>query len=146
MSLNPYQSPEPHAPLGDSSQPNPELARQRLQPPAIILIVMAALTSILRVAGLALELMKLGAMDGQATDMGFVAGSIGGNGLALILNVATIIGAYKMMHLESFSAARAAAIISVIPICSPCLVFGIPFGIWALVVLHDPPVRACFKS
>jgi hypothetical protein len=71
---------------------------------------------------------------------------IAGNVVALALNVATAIGAYKMMRLESYSAAMTAAIISVIPICSPCIISGIPIGIWALVVLNDLQVKSSFTS
>jgi len=144
MSTNPYQSPPLNPNYFAPQAPDPEQAKQRLLAPAIILIVLAALTALLRIVGLAFALMTLGNQPQDA--VAFNVGSMMGNGLALLLNVATIAGAYQMMRLESRSAAMAAAIISVIPICSPCLLLGIPFGIWALVILNDPQVKACFKS
>jgi len=39
----------------------------------------------------------------------------------------------------------AAAIVACVPFCSPCVVLGIPFGIWALVVMAKPEVRAAFQ-
>lgn len=78
--------------------------------------------------------------------IGQVVGGIVGNLVALLFNVATFTGAMKMRGLESRSQSWAAAIIAVIPICSPCCVLGIPFGIWALVVLNDNEVRDAFAS
>jgi hypothetical protein len=145
MSTNPYQSPQPNPNYFDPQFPDPVRARQRVMAPAVTLLVLAALTAIARVAGLIITFAFMGAQQ-QEQDVAYNMGAIGGNVIALMLNVATIAGAYKMTRLESIGAARTAAIISVIPICSPCLLLGIPFGIWALVVLADPPVQACFKN
>jgi hypothetical protein len=51
-----------------------------------------------------------------------------------------------MKKLESYSFAMAAAIIAMIPCISPCCLLGLPFGIWALVVLGDGSVKAAFQS
>jgi hypothetical protein len=134
--------PEGYAPFHGLSR-DEVLARVRL--PAIFLIVMAALTIVGRIAGMCFQLIALAQADG-ANGTAAVSGSIAGNGLALAFNLVTVVGAYKMMNLESYSSARTAAIISVIPICSPCILLGIPFGIWALVVLSDAQVRAAFRT
>lgn len=57
----------------------------------------------------------------------------------------TVYGAYCMLRLEKLYLARIAAILSIIPICSGCYVLGIPFGIWALIVLNRPEVKAAFR-
>jgi hypothetical protein len=62
------------------------------------------------------------------------------------LDIAVLYGAFCLHRMTSHSAAMTAAIISCIPICSPCLVLGIPFGIWALVVLNKPEVKKAFLS
>ena len=54
-------------------------------------------------------------------------------------------GALKMYRLESWGFALAASILSVIP-CVVCLLYGLPIGIWSLVVLNDPNVKAAFRS
>ncbi len=54
-------------------------------------------------------------------------------------------GALKMMKLESFGLAVAAAVLSVIPcLSSPCIALGVPFGIWSLFVLMEPETRSAF--
>jgi hypothetical protein len=54
-------------------------------------------------------------------------------------------GALKMMRLESYGLAVAAAVLSVIPcLSSPCIALGVPFGIWSLFVLMEPETRNAF--
>jgi predicted Zn finger-like uncharacterized protein len=55
-----------------------------------------------------------------------------------------IAGARKMKNLESYGMAMAAAIVAMLP-CNGCCLLGLPFGIWALVVLSDAEVKAAFR-
>lgn len=71
-------------------------------------------------------------------------------GIALLcscsaVSVLALIGAGKMRRLEDSSAATVGAIASMMPI-TPGFVLGLPFGIWALVVLGRPDVAAAFES
>jgi hypothetical protein len=52
----------------------------------------------------------------------------------------------KMKRLESYGLAMTAAIIVMVPYVSPCCILGLPFGIWALVVLCDSSVKAAFRN
>jgi len=121
----------------------PEYARGRLQIPAIVLIVLAALTAVLRVVAIVMVLMKVGQDNGNTP---MFLGELVGNAVPLLLLIAVIAGCFMMLKVQSYSSAMAAAIISVIPCCSPGLILGIPFGIWAIVVLCDPQVKAAFRS
>jgi hypothetical protein len=47
--------------------------------------------------------------------------------------------------LRGYGLAWTAAVASVIPCCSPCYVLGIPFGIWAIILLQKPEVRSRFR-
>jgi hypothetical protein len=60
--------------------------------------------------------------------------------------VVIFMGAGKMKRLESYGFAMAVSIIAMIPCISPCCLIGLPMGIWALVVLLDPNVKAAFRS
>ena len=53
-------------------------------------------------------------------------------------------GAIKMLRLQNFGLAMAAAIIAMVP-CQCCCLLGLPFGIWALVVLNKPEVKSQFR-
>jgi hypothetical protein len=64
--------------------------------------------------------------------------------ISLGYNAFIIFGAIKMRQLQNFGLAMAAAILAIVP-CSGCYCLGIPFGIWALVVLNKPEVKASFS-
>ena len=51
-----------------------------------------------------------------------------------------------MLKVKSYNMALVASVISVIPCFSACCIVGIPFGIWALVVLNDASVKAAFRQ
>ena len=70
---------------------------------------------------------------------GLAAGVIGFLGGILIL-----IAGVKMKKLEAYGLAIAASIIAMIPCLSTCCIVGLPIGIWALVILSKPEVKASF--
>ena len=85
--------------------------------------------------------------DGQriAGTTGYVLGS-----MFLVLGLALapmiIYAALQMLKGEKYRLAKTAAILSIIPCTSCCFLVSIPFGIWTLVVLADPQVKAFFQS
>jgi hypothetical protein len=72
--------------------------------------------------------------------LGIVQDIIGG-----IVGVVVLIGASKMQKLQNYQFALTASIVAMVPCISPCCVFGLPFGIWALVVLNKPEVKSQFS-
>jgi hypothetical protein len=63
----------------------------------------------------------------------------------LAVNLGTLFGSIQMLRRRNFPLAMTASVISVIPCLSGCYCLGIPFGIWALVVLMKPEVRQAFR-
>ncbi len=146
-SANPYQSP-----YGDAYAVAPA---QRVSGPAVGLIVTAISGIILQGFGLLGNLMTAAAvnagrppMQGRNDFQMFFTPPvlIGTGAFALVMGVLVLIGAMKMKRLESYSLAMTSAIVALIPCISPCCILGLPFGIWALVVLNDPFVKASFRS
>jgi hypothetical protein len=72
--------------------------------------------------------------------LGVVAGVI-----SIAIGLFVLFGALKMQKLSNHGLAMAAAIVAMIPCFSPCCLLGLPFGIWALVVLNKPEVRSQFS-
>lgn len=121
--------------------------------PAIGLIVTAALGFVATVIGVVWNIVGAGmgmnqpGMDPEmqkfvtmfSGTMGVVSGILGFLVSALIL-----FGALKMKKFQSYGWAMTASILAVIPCVSPCCLVGIPIGIWALVVLSKPEVKAQF--
>ena len=54
-----------------------------------------------------------------------------------------IAGTFEIRRLLLFVTA---SILAVIPCLSPCFILGIPFGIWALVVINQADVKEAFHS
>jgi hypothetical protein len=59
------------------------------------------------------------------------------------LNGFVLFGAIKLLRLRNYGVAMAASIVAMLP-CQCCCLFGLPFGIWALVVLNRPEVKSQF--
>lgn len=76
----------------------------------------------------------------------FYEGAIGiGSSFIGILVAAFIIyAAIKMKDLTQWGLAVVASILAMIPCISPCCIIGLPIGIWSLVVLMRPEVKAAF--
>jgi len=64
--------------------------------------------------------------------------------IGAVVGVIVLIGASRMQKLQSYQFAMTASIVAMVPCISPCCVFGLPFGIWALVVLNKPEVKSQF--
>jgi len=155
---NPYQSPGHYTTAGvPYTTPDP-MAAQRVAGPATALLITGALGLVMQVFGMLGNVVQVGrfggggpgfqpGVPGQPMPFALGAGVILGLGLVgIILAVVVVIGALKMKRLENYGLAVAASIVALIPCTSPCCVLGLPFGIWALVVLSDGRVRAAFRN
>lgn len=60
------------------------------------------------------------------------------------LSVLILIGAARMQSLRSYEFALTAAILAMVPCLTPCCLIGLPFGIWAVVVLSRAGVKSQF--
>jgi len=61
-----------------------------------------------------------------------------------VIALVRVIGALKMMKLQSHGFAMTAAILTLIPCGTCCCLLNIGAGIWALVVLAKPEVKSAF--
>ena len=133
-----------------------DAALQLVKGPVIGLKVTAIVGLVLVAAGLVMNIMTLGGfqifpqqindpqmqklLSSLSGGLGIVQGIIGG-----VVGVIVLIGAAKMQKLQSYQFALTASIVAMVPCISPCCVFGLPFGIWALVVLNKPEVKSQFN-
>jgi hypothetical protein len=129
-------------------------ARQQVNTPAILLMVVAGLSIAYGLFSLVTSLTGGGIPAELLNDPKFQefrpwmerSQSFGAIGplFQIALNGVVLFGALKMKNLENFGLSMAAAIIACIPCCS-CCCLGIPVGIWALVVLNKPEVKSAFR-
>ncbi|MBY0523821.1 MAG: hypothetical protein K2R98_10510 [Gemmataceae bacterium] len=127
--------------------------------PAIGLIVTGILGIVINAGYFLLQMVQISEMNrgprGRRGDFGggggdelMVGGIImcGALIFSITVGVLIIVGASKMKRLESYAFAMVSSILAMIPCISPCCLLGLPFGIWALVVLNDQNVKDAFKS
>lgn len=67
------------------------------------------------------------------------------NLIGMLLDVLMIFGAVQMRNLKMYPLAIAATVISMLPCGGCCCLIGLPVGIWALVTLMKPEVKAQFS-
>ena len=139
----------PAAAAATTVVPDAEAAKKALMAPAIVLAILAggmivifALDAVLFATGAfrhsfrfeGVNYWKLARIVGPAVCL-----------FAMALNALILFGAVQMMRLRRWGLAMAAAILAMIPISSSaCCVFTLPVGIWALMVLKRPLVKASF--
>jgi hypothetical protein len=151
---NPYQSPYVAGPA--TFGPGDPFALQRVSGPATALIVFSSICMVLQALAIVVNVVQMVTghhvkpPPGDDFAMIYVmsegiVGIVSGI-FSLAMGALIFIGASKMKRLESYSFAMAAAIIAMLPCVSPCCFLGLPFGIWALVVLNDVPVKRAFRS
>lgn len=128
--------------------------RERLKLPAIGLIAVGlvdALIGVLAVLQLLLKLINAEQttriFESEARRLGYMFGFFFWPllmFLGTLISPLVIYGGARMYAAKSYAMARLAAILALIPVTSCCFVLGIPVGIWSLIVLRPPEVKAAF--
>jgi hypothetical protein len=151
---NPYQSATSMGPSGTSHVAS-AAAVAKVKPVAITLLIVTSISLVLVVLDMLSRLVMGGALlAGVAPgDIGpeqeamiwfsGIAGLIIG-GIMSVCGIVIIIGSVKMMRLKSYGLAMTACILAMLPLLSPCCCIGLPVGIWGVVVLCNPQVKAAF--
>ena len=128
-----------------------EQATEMLRVPALCLKIAAALGAVSQVVWMVMLVMGIGFAGAEGGDEAL--GAMLGGGLYIASSVVALgiavflwIGATKMAALQSYNLSMAAAIVALVPCLSPCCVLTLPFGVWALVVLVKPEVKAAFAG
>ncbi len=145
----------PPPPPAGSPPPTGNVAQQ-VQGPAIGLIVTAALGVVFALISLVSHLMgvgmaglgELGDFEGSERLFGFLGGGLGILSALIKLGISGFIiwVALQMKELRNWTMAVTASILAMIPCIGPCCLIGIPIGIWSLVILMKPEVKAAFTG
>lgn len=149
MNPNPA-APPAGAPLGGAN------AQDALNIPSILLIIAGALGALFALLGMVSA--GTGSMNSMLQGDPQLARQLGPllkasmGPMAVVLGLLRLamsgvitFGAIKMRSLQGYGLSMAAAIISIIP-CNACCCITLPVGIWALVILMKPEVKASFTS
>ncbi len=127
---------------------NPAAAQAMVNGPAIFMMVLAIIMILLQLLGAVLNLAG-GAIAAdlppEIRDKILAQGAFGlvQNVVIIIINIIILIGSIKMKKCQSYGLAMAASILCIL--CDwGCCCLGIGAGIWAIVVLSKPEVKAAF--
>jgi len=134
-------------------------ARDRVRGPALGLIAVGVLGAIAYLLSFAVEPVMasiLRSMELPEQDVHRVLESLHPLGWAFDIAqvVVGVLGAsfvgyagFQMLHLRRRTLVTVASALAMVPFCtSCCCLLGIPIGIWSLVVLSKPEVKAAFTS
>ncbi len=167
----PPESYPPMPPDRDPYATGPGAVSNRVTPPAVALLVVAALNLVLSlilvVVGIGYSQMPADKLEemmerqnpAQFQNMKqngitvdtilkiYIYGGLGGGAVGLFVSLLTALGAIRMMMLRSYGLAVFVSVLAAIPCISPssCCGIGEVIGIWSLVVLFSPDVRAAFR-
>lgn len=128
---------------------------KQVKAPAIGLIITGSLNGMIGLMTLASGLLRLAGVikdqipTNESERLGYYIGtgfSYGIGFFSLILAPLIIFGAVKMIKGEKIGLAKTSAILAILPLSSCCFIVGIPFGIWALIVLRKPEVKHFFEN
>ena len=119
--------------------------------PSVGLLVTGVVGGIISLLGLILNAIGTSAIPfvQDSLDKRYMELWEGGAGIAssfigIVVAVFIIYAALKMKELTQYGLCMAASILAMIPCISPCCIIGLPIGIWCLVVLTKPEVKAAF--
>jgi hypothetical protein len=135
---NPYASP---APIAQDRAPKPVDPLKPLRVPSLVLLIGSGLFAAWGGIYFMLELLDRilnGPMRLNPDDFLFVP--------SFFAAFPIFIGAWNMRQGTRYRWAYAAAVLASIPMLTPALYWGIPLGIWALIVLHRKDVKAVFAA
>ena len=142
---NPYATTltEPSKPPGPPTGPSDVL----LIIPAVFLLIMGGMSlalGIFQVVSVALNGVPMQPNQDPAQAAGFKFGFWASTLLIPVLNSVVVAGSIAMLAKKMHGLAIAGAICGLVPVCGPCFILGMPFGIWALVQLLDVNVKERF--
>lgn len=137
---NPYASPAAESQTNGQIHPsNPLIA------PAVILIILSSLMLVSILFTIPAELERMEQVH-EAQKSRHLKGTIFSVLAVVTYNAAIVMGAIHMLRLKKRGRAKMGAILACVPICSPLIFLGIPFGIWALVTMNRTEVRSRFSG
>ncbi|MBK7876089.1 MAG: hypothetical protein IPJ77_10095 [Planctomycetes bacterium] len=135
-----------------NDQSSPTSVADRLKVPGILLIVLGVLTDLGGVWQIVSNAFGIH-LPGQEVPPGMEdfmrimeTFGIAFGVLNLISGVLLVLGGLSLMRQKSYGLAMTAAILAMVPGFSCCCLFSLPVGIWALMLLLKPEVKAAFQG
>ena len=145
-------TPPPPPPAAPPPPPAGPYPARDVQGPAIGLLLVGGLGAAFSLLFILQRLLGMAFLDsgdfGGASDY---ADYVFGAGLVfwifvLALSGFVLWGGWQMKSMRQWTLAVVASVVTMLPCLGPCCGLGLPVGIWALVVLLKPEVKAAFTG
>ncbi len=140
----------PQLPQPPQAMPSANAA-QEMAGPATGLLITAIIGGFFVFLGLLVNLLgfSLGTMMADSGEEQFAQWISSGFGvtssvIALLVAGFLIYASLEMKKLSQWGLAVGASVVAMLPCISPCCLIGLPVGIWCLVVLTKPEIKAAF--
>lgn len=139
--------------MSKEQKPEPPAADvyNQVSGPSIGLLVTGIIGAIFSLAGLILCTLGTGIgsimadrVSERYTEFYEGAAGIASSFVGILVAAFIIYVSLKMKELNQWGLCVAASVLAMIPCISPCCIIGLPIGIWCLVVLMRPEVKAAF--
>jgi len=154
--MSPPPPPPPSVGPPTGTPPTSTIVAQ-VQGPAIGLIVAAAFGALWDLLSLLSNLLGggmagleelAGEYEGVSRIASATGGAVGVLACLISLGICGLIiwAALQMKELRNWTLAMVASILAMVPCIGACCLIGIPIGIWSLVVLMKPEVKAAFTA
>jgi hypothetical protein len=123
-----------------------EDARRAVLMPALLSVIACVIALCYHGVDTAINLMNrqllVNPLNGQPIPVEmYVTGKV----VIALWQLIVIAGSFAMMRLRARGFCFTAMVMQIIPCAGPCCLFGLPVGIWGLVVLSRPEVREAFE-
>lgn len=151
--MNPTGQPFSPQPGGT---PHPGAAKDAVNVPSLLLLIFGAIGILWALVSMLGSGANMAQMEQAMNDPNFPEGAkaalrfVAGPGAKLInlfaiaILAAMTFGAWQMRNLKSYGLAVTACVLGMLP-CSGCCCVTLPIGIWALMTLMKPEVKAAFS-
>ena len=118
--------------------------------PALALMICASVHLVIQCVTFPLAILNLVTLINLAgpgaPEVPRLIGNLIGGLIGMAVQAFIIYGAIQLKNATNYGVAMATVILSLIPcLCSSCVILGIPFGIWGLIVLMDEDVKSVFR-
>ena len=151
--VNPYAAPNPvgtYSPYAKPPGVSRDSARRLLMGPAIGMLIFSVLgLGFMAMVGLGMAVDPDAVFDQAPKDPAEQAGFYGFFFVYFIAGLLTrlvqILGAIALLRVRWYGVAMAGLICAMLPCDVYCCIFCLPFGIWGLVMLNKPEVKAAFQ-
>ncbi len=120
---------------------------QKTNLPGIFLMIAGVIATLAALAGIPINIMNFQQnpdMQQMGPGVG-IAIAVGAGVIGLITGVIIILAGVKLRGLSSYGLVMTGTILALIPCCNSCCVLAVPAGVYALIVLMDPQVKASFR-